>query len=609
MANIQNELNNIKNAVYGKDVRNSIHDGISAINEECKKTTDRQEKLEDTFYQFAINDTGSDLVSFGVNRFNYKKTNEGYCNIDGKITVNGGYVYTEYIPVEEGKHISCFRIDGSSDKCTLREIRFITFYDEVYNVVEGGYDNTDSSTASVLIPKGVKYVRVTLLKGFNDKNTALLVDNNQYNKNTYLEFKEYEKVLNDYVKLHEVQVKELNKPLDKYKEEEEVYKKWMFKNTSNKLNPNKLNVGFYNTDGQINNTNESSKYTDPIEVNSAKYVTLMRTSNSSTATIRALRFVVFLDKDKQFIQGIGYNQNLEESVEIPNNENIKYLVATIYGGMANKESMLLLTKEPFNSDSVVEYEEYKNILDSTITLDDAQIKEVTNPIYSAIDSINNSNGTTNLLNKVVFNFGDSIAYGTNSDKVSYAHLIANKYGMTLKSFAVGGATLGVVNENNIPSQVDNAIKQGVAPDYILIDGVTNDIADPYNVALGEISEKYSNEGLNKSTTCGGFEYCLYTLKTAYPKAKIIYIRVHNMNTRDRLKQLEYGNKCEDICSKWSVPVVNIYKNGQMNTNLDKHKLLFTEDTNSTGKGDGTHPNKLGYELFYVPEIEAKLKTI
>ncbi len=55
MANINNNLNKIKNAVLGVDVRDSIHDGIKAINEEVESTTDRQVQLEGTFDELLIN--------------------------------------------------------------------------------------------------------------------------------------------------------------------------------------------------------------------------------------------------------------------------------------------------------------------------------------------------------------------------------------------------------------------------------------------------------------------------------------------------------------------------------------------------------------------------
>ena len=55
MANIKNYLDNIKGALFGKDVRSSIHDGIDAINKEVESTTGRQVDLEETFDQLVIN--------------------------------------------------------------------------------------------------------------------------------------------------------------------------------------------------------------------------------------------------------------------------------------------------------------------------------------------------------------------------------------------------------------------------------------------------------------------------------------------------------------------------------------------------------------------------
>ena len=55
MANIKTHLNNIKGALFGKDVRKSIHDGIDAINKELEGTTKRQVDLESTFDELIIN--------------------------------------------------------------------------------------------------------------------------------------------------------------------------------------------------------------------------------------------------------------------------------------------------------------------------------------------------------------------------------------------------------------------------------------------------------------------------------------------------------------------------------------------------------------------------
>ena len=55
MASIQEHLDKIKNAIFGKDVRQSIHDGLNKINQETESTSKKQEKLERTFDDLIIN--------------------------------------------------------------------------------------------------------------------------------------------------------------------------------------------------------------------------------------------------------------------------------------------------------------------------------------------------------------------------------------------------------------------------------------------------------------------------------------------------------------------------------------------------------------------------
>ena len=59
MANIKKHLENIKGALFGKDVRSSIHDGIDAINKEVEGTTEKQNKLGEQFKNLVINEGNS----------------------------------------------------------------------------------------------------------------------------------------------------------------------------------------------------------------------------------------------------------------------------------------------------------------------------------------------------------------------------------------------------------------------------------------------------------------------------------------------------------------------------------------------------------------------
>src|SRR5690606_29035076 len=63
MADIEKELNDIKNAVYGREVRGAIHDGIKKINEEVENTTDRQDSVEAQFQSVLDETTGKDVIS------------------------------------------------------------------------------------------------------------------------------------------------------------------------------------------------------------------------------------------------------------------------------------------------------------------------------------------------------------------------------------------------------------------------------------------------------------------------------------------------------------------------------------------------------------------
>lgn len=89
MANIKNHLNNIKNALFGQEVRGSIHDGIDAINKEVESTTNRQEHLETTFDQLTINagNSNAEIVDarVGENGKSYAKLGDRLDEVDSQL--------------------------------------------------------------------------------------------------------------------------------------------------------------------------------------------------------------------------------------------------------------------------------------------------------------------------------------------------------------------------------------------------------------------------------------------------------------------------------------------------------------------------------------------
>lgn len=83
MADIDNNLEQIRTAIYGKDVRESIASGIEAINIEVENTTEKQEDLESTFDQLIINagSSNAEIVDARVNT----KTNTTYLKLKDRL--------------------------------------------------------------------------------------------------------------------------------------------------------------------------------------------------------------------------------------------------------------------------------------------------------------------------------------------------------------------------------------------------------------------------------------------------------------------------------------------------------------------------------------------
>ena len=104
MSNITTHLNNIKNALYGKDVRGSIHDGIDAINNEVENTTNRQEHLEDTFNQLVINSGNSNAeivdARVGENGKSYEKLGDRLDEFDSQLEQNMNKINEQFNTIE-----------------------------------------------------------------------------------------------------------------------------------------------------------------------------------------------------------------------------------------------------------------------------------------------------------------------------------------------------------------------------------------------------------------------------------------------------------------------------------------------------------------------------
>lgn len=257
------------------------------------------------------------------------------------------------------------------------------------------------------------------------------------------------------------------------------------------------------------------------------------------------------------------------------------------------------------------YEPYGNTLDETFGLNDRQKQEVLE-LGGASDPTSNASPLTG---KILTVNGDSICYGAGY-RGGYAKIIGENNNMTVQNIGVGGGTITAETYTDagtarhwISQTVDN---MNANADYAILEGGVNDAGrkDP----LGTLSSNFSGN-YDTTTFYGAFEYMLYRLVTRFAGKKYGYIAVHQMVSGYRVSDDEatsYYWAARKCCEKWGVPFLDLNISCPpfayfMSSNVpDALKALTTTYTHN---GDGWHPNEEGYKKYYVPKIEAWLKTL
>ena len=115
MANINKELNDIKNAVYGREVRGSIHDGIKKINEEVENTTDRQGSVEAQFQSVLDETTGKDVISAPeINAARVGADNTNYPNLKERLDTEHNQLSLRLAQTEQEVEKKIDKVDAAT---------------------------------------------------------------------------------------------------------------------------------------------------------------------------------------------------------------------------------------------------------------------------------------------------------------------------------------------------------------------------------------------------------------------------------------------------------------------------------------------------------------
>lgn len=208
--------------------------------------------------------------------------------------------------------------------------------------------------------------------------------------------------------------------------------------------------------------------------------------------------------------------------------------------------------------------------------------------------------------------GDSICYGAGSTG-GYAKIIGENNNMTVQNIGVGGGTIaaetysGDTAKHWISRTIGN---MDADADFAILEGGVNDAS--IGVPMGEMSSGY-NGAFDDTTFIGAFESMLYQLVTRFAGKKYGYIAVHQMTANYRVgndESTSYYYAAKKCCEKWGVPFLDLNVSvppfaffNESNEGLNALKTTYTHN------GDGWHPNEEGYRKYYVPKIEAWLKTL
>lgn len=205
--------------------------------------------------------------------------------------------------------------------------------------------------------------------------------------------------------------------------------------------------------------------------------------------------------------------------------------------------------------------------------------------------------------------GDSICYGEGYVG-GYAKIIGINNNMTVQNIGISGGT--VVKKTGYFCISESIANMAADADYAIIEGGFNDAASGSPPPLGTIATGY-NAVYDTTTFYGAFETMLRDLLIRFQGKKIGYIAVHQATNNYRVVNdpaTSYYWAARKCCEKWGIPFCDLNTLAPAfgyftATNAD---MLAIRNA-YTKTGDGIHPNEAGYTEFYVPKIEAWLKTL
>lgn len=212
--------------------------------------------------------------------------------------------------------------------------------------------------------------------------------------------------------------------------------------------------------------------------------------------------------------------------------------------------------------------------------------------------------------KILF-LGDSITKGSGCNEIGevYWKQLEKNTGAICVGYGIGGTRFAKQTEQgDIYEEYGNfcvrASQMDGEADVVVVFGGTNDYGHG-DAPFGKIGDKTSD------TFCGAVDFIITTLMNKYPEALIVFMtpthrlgetgRIHNeRGVRIEGTLEDYVNTEIEICKKYSVPVLDLYRVSGMQPSIDAVRERFMPD--------GLHPNKKGHTRI-ASRLEGFLRSL